>query len=113
MLGAGLGDRVSGTQVCAETAHCLPSLQWWLVAQLHRYPAVVSICSQMPKAVVSQPWLPSEQAWRVGPAVGSMLGAEVGTLVAGATVVGATVVGAFVTGALVTGAAVVGDGAMR
>ena len=41
-------------------------------------------CSQIPNAVVAQPWLPSVQACRVGLAVGARVGVGVGAGVGGA-----------------------------
>ena len=50
-----------------------------MLAQLHRWPAPSSICSQIPNSVLSHnPWLPSVQACRVGMAVGLVEGEAVG-----------------------------------
>jgi len=61
VVGAAVGWVVIQMQLCPGEAQS-PSEHRWVLAQLHRCPAVLPICSQMPNSVVSQPCEPSEQA---------------------------------------------------
>ena len=86
VLGDVVGDVVSRMQVWPGEPQS-PSEQRWVLAQLQRsaeQSVPTQSCSQMPNAVVSQPWLPSVQACRFGLAVGARVGVGVGAGVGGA-----------------------------
>ena len=71
-----VGDHVRTTQVWPGVVQS-PSEHRWVGAQEHLYPLQSSplhICSQIPKPVLSQPWLPSLQACRDGAMVGDVVG---------------------------------------
>lgn len=76
LVGTTVGDRVFHSQVWLAVSQS--GAQWCVATQLQRKSAPLPICSQIPKAVVSQPCDPSLQACRVGAAVGSAVGAGVG-----------------------------------
>ena len=108
VVGAAVGSGVISRHVWLGVVQ-VPSEHWWVLAQLHRVPAPSSTCSQIPKAVVSHWCEPSLQAWRVGPAVGSAVGAlEIGIAVGAGD---GSSVGEGLVGAVDVGAGVVGDAA--
>ena len=78
-----VGDHVRTTQVWPGVVQS-PSEHRWVGAQEHLYPLQSSplhICSQIPKPVLSQPWMPSLQACLLGASVGENVGAAVGRCV--------------------------------
>jgi len=112
LVGEAVGDSVIQTHVCPVVVQS-PSEQRCVAAQLQRWFAPPSSCSQMPYDVVSQMCDLSLQMCRVGWIVGNVVGiAEVGDAVGeivGAAVIGAAVgaeVGSDVVGSEVVGAAV-------